>query len=376
MKNKLYYLLAVLYILMLGFILYINGVFTGEVTSISNLLINGGFLLIIGILFMMSFVSFGRLNQVTDALCITTDEILDKYQSTQQNLWTDYRKKKEAFPNGILNEQFRKYQNRVAAHTNTRGVVMDACSIEDYINEELLDQVGKTYFNSAVSGTLTGLGILGTFLGLTMGMSSFSGNDIFTISDNIAPLLDGMKVAFHTSVYGIFFSLVFNFVYRSLMADSYEKLADFTEVFKEYVAPEVNTTDENTRAMLIYQANMANSLKAMLELLRGNAMEQTKGVEQIVNSFTSRLSESMGADFGNIGKALNQACTAQETYAQNFRRLEESTKMLLEASQAMSDTMHQTLEEQNRIEEQLSKTCEDLSNELYTFQQMRNLYEE
>ncbi len=376
MKNKLYYLLAVLYILMLGFILYINGVFTGEVTSISNLLINGGFLLIIGILFMMSFVSFGRLNQVTDALCITTDEILDKYQSAQQNLWTDYRKKKEAFPNGILNEQFRKYQNRVAAHTNTRGVVMDACSIEDYINEELLDQVGKTYFNSAVSGTLTGLGILGTFLGLTMGMSSFSGNDIFTISDNIAPLLDGMKVAFHTSVYGIFFSLVFNFVYRSLMADAYEKLADFTEVFKEYVAPEVNTTDENTRAMLIYQANMANSLKAMLELLRGNAMEQTKGVEQIVNSFTSRLSESMGADFGNIGKALNQACTAQETYAQNFRRLEESTKMLLEASQAMSDTMHQTLEEQNRIEEQLSKTCEDLSNELYTFQQMRNLYEE
>ena len=376
MKNKLYYLLAVLYILMLGFILYINGVFTGEVTSISNLLINGGFLLIIGILFMMSFVSFGRLNQVTDALCITTDEILDKYQSAQQNLWTDYRKKKEAFPNGILNEQFRKYQNRVTAHTNTRGVVMDACSIEDYINEELLDQVGKTYFNSAVSGTLTGLGILGTFLGLTMGMSSFSGNDIFTISDNIAPLLDGMKVAFHTSVYGIFFSLVFNFVYRSLMADAYEKLADFTEVFKEYVAPEVNTTDENTRAMLIYQANMANSLKAMLELLRGNAMEQTKGVEQIVNSFTSRLSESMGADFGNIGKALNQACTAQETYAQNFRRLEESTKMLLEASQAMSDTMHQTLEEQNRIEEQLSKTCEDLSNELYTFQQMRNLYEE
>lgn len=376
MKNKLYYLLAVLYILMLGFILYINGVFTGEVTSISNLLINGGFLLIIGILFMMSFASFGRLNHMTDALCLATDEILDQYQSGKQNLWSEYRKKKEAFPDGILNEQFRKYQARIAAHTSSRGVVMNACSIEDYINEELLDQVGKTYFNSAVSGTLTGLGILGTFLGLTMGMSSFSGNDIFTISDNIAPLLDGMKVAFHTSVYGIFFSLVFNFVYRSLMADAYEKLADFTEVFQEYVAPEVNTTDENTRAMLIYQANMANSLKAVLELLRGNAVEQTKGVEQIVKHFTLQLSETMGADFGNIGKALNQACTAQETYAQNFGRLEESTRMLLEASQAMNETMQQTLKGQQQIEEQLSKTCEDLSNELYTFQQMRNLYEE
>jgi len=375
MKNKLYYLLAVLYILMFGFILYINGVFTGEMTSLSNLLINIGFLLVIGILFLMSFASFGRLNRMTDALTLSTDEILDKHQTAQQNLWPVYRKKKEAFSDAILNEQFHKYQKRIASHTSSRGMVMDSCSIEDYINEELLNQVGKTYFNSAVSGTLTGLGILGTFLGLTMGMSSFSGNDIFTISDNIAPLLDGMKVAFHTSVYGIFFSLIFTFVYRSLMSDAYEKLADFIEVFQEYAAPEVNPTDDNTSAMLIYQANMANSLKAIVELLRGNAYEQTKGVEQIVKYFTEHLSETMGADFGNIGKSLNQACMTQETYAQNFKRLEESTRTLLEACQVMNETMHQTLEKQSLIEDKLSKTCEDLSNELYTFHQMRELYE-
>ena len=82
--------------------------------------------------------------------------------------------------------------------------------MEEYINEDLLDQIAGTHYNSVVSGTMSGLGILGTFLGLTLGMLSFTGNDIFTISDNIAPLLSGMKVAFHTYVYGIFFSLVFN----------------------------------------------------------------------------------------------------------------------------------------------------------------------
>ena len=46
MKNKLYYILAVLYVLMFAFILYINGVFTGEVTSASNLFINIGFLVV------------------------------------------------------------------------------------------------------------------------------------------------------------------------------------------------------------------------------------------------------------------------------------------------------------------------------------------
>lgn len=85
-----------------------------------------------------------------------------------------------------------------------------------------------------------------------------------------------MKVAFHTSVYGIFFSLVFNFVYRSIMADAYEKLTDFLETFHECAEPPISTIDENTSAMLIYQANMSNSLKTMMELMKGQAAEQTK----------------------------------------------------------------------------------------------------
>ena len=376
MKNKLYYLLAVLYIMMFGFILYINGVFTEASISMSNLIINMGFLLIIGVLFLISFSSFGQLNQLTDALVFATEEMQEKYDSCQKNLWQEDRQQKDLFPSPVLNAQFAKYQKRVHMHTSSKGVVTEVCPIEEYINEELIDQVGKTYFNSAISGTLTGLGILGTFLGLTLGMSSFSGNDIFTISDNIAPLLDGMKVAFHTSVYGIFFSLVFTFVYRSLMSDAYEKLSGFLSVFREYAAPVPGNTDENMSAMLIYQANMANSLKNMMELMRGNAAEQMKGLEQIIQQFMNRLSDTMSTDFGNLGKSLSQACEAQGTYARNFQRLEESTRLLLDASRTMSDTMNLALDRQREIEAALSRTCEDLSNELYTFHQMRDLYEQ
>ena len=111
MKNKLYYILAVLYLLMFGFILYINGVFTGNIGSLDNLLINVGFLLIIGILFLISFTGFARLNQMTDALVIVEEAMRDQYQETHQNLWQEYRKKKDLFPNALLNEQFTKYQN-------------------------------------------------------------------------------------------------------------------------------------------------------------------------------------------------------------------------------------------------------------------------
>ena len=68
MKRKSYYFLFVLYILMLGFILYINGVFTGEIGSISNFAINLAFFILIGILMIISAVFFNRLNRAGYAL--------------------------------------------------------------------------------------------------------------------------------------------------------------------------------------------------------------------------------------------------------------------------------------------------------------------
>lgn len=78
MKNKLFYVLFLVYIAMVAFILYINGVFTGEITSLSNLIINGVFLLIIGILFLISGVSFLRLNRLTDELEDVAEDLLDR----------------------------------------------------------------------------------------------------------------------------------------------------------------------------------------------------------------------------------------------------------------------------------------------------------
>ena len=51
MRNRLYYLLAVLYVPVFVVILYINGAFSGGSVSISNLAINVSFLVLIGILY-------------------------------------------------------------------------------------------------------------------------------------------------------------------------------------------------------------------------------------------------------------------------------------------------------------------------------------
>ena len=377
MKNRMYFLLLPVYLFVVGFVLVVNGVFTGQVTSVSNLVINLVFLVLIGILFLISFSSFFRLNRLTDKLLDEADKIYKAYDGGDHKLWETYRAKSKVFEDDVLDEAFYRYQKKMNSF-QTRHGLMGRCEIEDYLNEDLLNQVGMNYYNSAISGTMTGLGILGTFIGLSIGLGSFNGNDIYTISDNVGPLLDGMKVAFHTSVYGILFSLVFQFAYRSLMADAYDKLQEFLAAFRECVEPMVNNTDDNTKAMLVYQANMANSMKQMTELLKGEAREQAESLDRMVQRFTAQMEQNLGADFDKLAMTLQKACKAQEVYADNYRSMAETTRELLQTNSSLQKALEETLDRQEAMARQLKEqseridaTCdtinEEISNQLYTY---------
>ena len=75
------------------------------------------------------------------------------------------------------------------------------CSVHK-INLRLLD---------AASGTLVGLGLLGTFLGLTLGIKDFDSSTSQTIQNSIQTLLSGMGTAFLTSLVGMLSSMVYAF---------------------------------------------------------------------------------------------------------------------------------------------------------------------
>lgn len=386
MKNKLYYVLFIFYALVVAFILYINGVFTGDETSLVNVLINVGFLIIIGILFVISTVSFGRLNHCTDELVAMTELMQKEYKAAGgKNIWNNLQDRKDIFLNDELRVAFNKYRARIKSYKTKRGY-LNTCDLDEYINEDLLDRVGMNYYNSGISGTLTGLGILGTFLGLSMGLGSFNGDDIYTISDNVGPLLSGMKVAFHTSVYGIFFSLIFNFVYRSIMSDAYEKLEDFLNAFRQFAQPAATTEDENSAALVVYQANMANSMKQMLDLMKGNAMEQTVAVERIADKFVEQMNGALGVQFQKLGAQLKNTADLQMIYTNDSKDLIEAATALVEVNRNMQEVLTQVLEREEAFakelqaqKDKLNTTCdeisEEISNQLYAFDQMRSLYE-
>lgn len=386
MKRKKYYVLFLLYVIVVAFVLYLNGVFTGEWETSVNLIINVGFLAIIGILFGISSISFGRLGQVTRELETVQLRLQDEYKEAgETNLWTVYREDTAFFEQKDLQEAFNKYRLRVKG-SRTRRRAGAPCDLEEYINEDFLDRVGMNFYNSGVSGTLTGMGILGTFLGLSMGLGAFSGDDIFTISDNVGSLLSGMKVAFHTSVYGIFFSLVFSMIYRSLMSDAYQTLDEFLNVFRQTTQPPIMNEDETAATMLVYQAGMANSLKQMLEVMKGNAAEQTAGVGRIVDRFTQQMHAALDTDFKKLGNVLKNAGESQAASTANVAEMVEAVTTLVDVNRSVQEALSSVMERQELFakqlddqKEMLADLCSDMSDEissqLYTFEQMRNLYE-
>ena len=85
------------------------------------------------------------------------------------------------------------------------------CKIDDYINRDTVDQIMNKNLLNLIPGVMTGLGILGTFIGLSFGLQNFNTGSSGEIAESIAPLMSGIKVAFHTSVFGMILSLFFNY---------------------------------------------------------------------------------------------------------------------------------------------------------------------
>lgn len=119
---------------------------------------------------------------------------------------------RNALSSGALANLAKDYYNTVTIRYNGK----DRTNIPAYefFNEVSLGKAFK--FNlrmlDAASGILVGLGLFGTFLGLTLGIHGFDSSSANTIQSSIQSLLEGMGTAFYSSLFGMGFSLVFTLI--------------------------------------------------------------------------------------------------------------------------------------------------------------------
>ena len=93
----------------------------------------------------------------------------------------------------------------------------------------------------AAPSVLTGLGIIGTFLGLSIGVGSASAGlaspDISVARNAMSQLLEGAQLAFITSLLGLFFALVMRITFNARSERIRVQVADFNNLLSTVATP-------------------------------------------------------------------------------------------------------------------------------------------
>lgn len=185
----------------------------------------------------------------------------------------------------------------------------------------------------AASGTLVGLGLLGTFLGLTLGIRDFDTANVQNIQISIQSLLDGMSTAFLTSLLGMGLSIVYTLFEkrcRNLLLNSQIDLS-------ERLDREFYVDDQHLLLNLLKpQLSFVNDSGEMIpiSLAVRDILKESEQQSKALKSFSTDLAMQLNDGFDEILSRQMQA-----KIIPLMENIDTSTKSLIEHVDQMADTV-------------------------------------
>ena len=204
----------------------------------------------------------------------------------------------------------------------------------------------KQYSKESVLGNIAStIGVLGTFVGISIGLWKFNPNDI---TSSVPLLLSGMKIAFATSIIGMAASIFMKYI--ALKNEDEENIDDIMELFNTMIAESRNVNNtliENQKQTdnvlnkvseiwASHQENLTVELKSEILNLNNNTISKQ---EELIGEF-----KKLGECFTLLNSGVNNLLTWQENYKET---IENTTKEL--------ETVIQTIHNADESIESISK---------------------
>lgn len=323
-------------------------------TMIFNFVFLGIMVLISLVGMIVGFGKMSRLEHSFDDASYEIDQLfggLDAANGETQTLPL------ELFGNTRLDEKYGEFLSFVK---NSKSGLAD---IEDYINEdEVNEMIGKRMIE-LIPDVLTSLGILGTFIGLVVGLKNFEPSNYEAMTASVSSLVDGIKVAFLTSIYGLSLSLVFGYGAKSAYSSLLDGMKHFMDKFHSLVIPSaeaearnimINYQEEQTAAITKmteqFSEHLANSFEKVITpsfrkmnqsmdiLTETMAKGQEEMMHGLVDDFLQRMNDSFQLQFSNFNQALEDMARAQQEMTENTKLLYDKTSSDLKASFEREDS--------------------------------------
>ena len=206
----------------------------------------------------------------------------------------------------------------------------------------------KQYSKESVLGNIAStIGVLGTFVGISIGLWKFNPNDI---TSSVPLLLSGMKIAFATSIIGMAASIFMKYI--ALKNEDEENIDDIMELFNTMIAESRNVNN----TLIENQKQTENVLNKVSEIWASHQENLTvvlkNEIASLNNNIISKQEELIG-EFKKLGECftlLNSGVNNLLTWQENYKETIENTTKELE-------TVIQTIHNADESIESISKNA-------------------
>ena len=304
-----------------------------------------------------------------------------------------------------------------------------APSASFFSEQQLVDIPLNTEFFKHLPGILTGVGIIGTFYGLMIGLNHFDPSTPEQVSSSVNNLLRDVLYAFLGSAFAITFSTLITWLEKFCLAKCYKYLEKFTAaldalydsgVGEEYLASLVKSSNESAtqarhlkeslvtdlRDMLLHLANsqkvenerlattlsttyretgqqfaeqvsgaIENSLKSPLDKIAG-AVQTASGdqsgmvqnmLQDVLTAFMAKLDTTFGQQFTNLNEMMGQTVGAIQTMQTGFGALLQDMRQVSDDSrQGSAQLIEQLLSEMKSGQQAMQAGMNDMLTSLQT----------
>lgn len=186
-------------------------------------------------------------------------------------------------------------------------------------------------FASIAPNILTSLGIFFTFVGILISLSNF---DVLDINDSIPRLLDGLKLAFLSSVVGLGLSVSFRFVQAG--SSRKESAGDIGASDLHDQLKDLNTNTLAVRDALVGDGDaslstqfgkLRNDFRDFADKMKEDGTQAlVKALEEVIKDFNEKISEQFGENFKQLNEAVGALLEWQKEYKTQVELLTQAFK--------------------------------------------------
>jgi len=257
---------------------------------------------------------------------------------------------------------FKKYEATIVFPDKNGNMRTDENADLYYNLDTLLSEIKVNHrLLNAGSGLLVGFGLLGTFLGLTIGVMDFDSGSTEAIQSSINELLNGMGTAFATSLVGMACSLIYIILEKITLNRFQRNITKLCELLDDeyYIS-------QPEKYALIYE-RMNTNLFALFaskdeqgkELKPGNVLRELLEENKKQNMYLSGLSEEV--IFTQANKAM------QESLKPLVEQVNQVAVVLGEKLDSFADSVKSPGDNMaNSIVKDLKDAIDNMANELRT----------